>query len=104
MTEKNETCSFEQKPIEIDIFNDEEEKEVKERVGKRKTKRQEVAKKNKLLKRKKKVEENKEDEKEMWERLRKIKKEFKDINPIKTGLLRALRSWRETKWSTQCIF
>ena len=81
-------------------------KKKKSRKGleKKTTKRQEVAEKNKLLKRKKKVEDNKEDEKEMWERLRKIKKEFKDINPIKTGLLRALRSWRETKWSTQCIF
>ena len=33
--EKNETCPFEQKPIEIDILNDEEEQEIKERVGKK---------------------------------------------------------------------
>ena len=52
--EKNETCTFEQKPIEIDVFNEEEEKEVKEKVEKRKLKRREVAKKNKLLKKKKK--------------------------------------------------
>ena len=34
-----ETCVFEQKPINIDKFNEAEEKEVKERVEKRKTKR-----------------------------------------------------------------
>ena len=46
MTEKHETYSFELKPIKIDIFNDEEEKEIKERVEKRKRKkaRQEVKK------------------------------------------------------------
>ena len=52
--EKNETCTFEQKPIEIDVFNEEEENEVKEMVEKRKLKRREVAEKNKLLKKKKK--------------------------------------------------
>ena len=52
MEEKNETCTFEQKPIEIDVFNEEEEKEVKERVEKRKLKKREVAEKNKLLKKK----------------------------------------------------
>lgn len=44
------TNTFEQKPIKIDDFNDEEEKEVKERVEKRKMKTRQVAKKNKLLK------------------------------------------------------
>lgn len=48
------TNTFEQKPIKIDGFNDEEEKEVKERVEKTKMKRREVAEKNKLLKRKEK--------------------------------------------------
>ena len=48
------TNTFEQKPIKIDDFNDEEEKEVKERVEKTKMKRREVAEKNKLLKRKEK--------------------------------------------------
>ena len=42
-----------QKPTEIDIFIDEEEKDVKERVEKRKKQRQEVAEKNKALERKK---------------------------------------------------
>ena len=54
MQEKNETCTFEQKPIKIDVFNEEEENKVKERVEKRKLKRREVAEKNKLLKKKKK--------------------------------------------------
>ena len=48
------TNTFEQKPIKIDGFNDEEEKEVKERVEETKMKRREVAEKNKLLKRKEK--------------------------------------------------
>ena len=46
------TKTFEQKPIKIDHFNDEEEKEVKGRVEKRKLKRREWLKKNKLLKKK----------------------------------------------------
>ena len=48
--ERNESFAFEQKPIEIDIFNDEEEKEINERVEKRKNKQQEVAEKNNALK------------------------------------------------------
>ena len=47
-----ETCVFEQKPVKIDDFNKDEEKEVKESVEKRKMKRREVAEKNKLLKKK----------------------------------------------------
>ena len=31
---RNESFVFEKKPIEFDMFNDEEEKEIKERVGK----------------------------------------------------------------------
>ena len=48
--ERNELVFFEQKPIEINMFNDEEEKETEERVEKIKKKRQEVAEKNKVLK------------------------------------------------------
>ena len=82
-TGKNlETCFFEQKSMEIDIFNDEEEKEIKERVEKR-VKMQEIAEKKTLLKRGKKAEQKKEDDKEMWERLRKINKKFKDIKEAK---------------------
>ena len=50
---RNEVLVYEQKPLEIDDFNEAEEKEIKERVGKRKLKRTEVAE-NKLLKKKKK--------------------------------------------------
>ena len=42
---------FRQKPVEIDMFNDEEEREVKETVEKRKKKPQEIAEKDKTLKR-----------------------------------------------------
>ena len=33
---RDETCAYEQKPINIDDFNENEEKEVKERVEKEK--------------------------------------------------------------------
>ena len=47
------------KNLNIDDFNEVEEKEVKERVEKRRQKRREVAEKNKLLKKKRKQEETK---------------------------------------------
>ena len=56
--ERNETCKFEQKPVDIDISNEEEEKIVKEMVEKLKIRRREVTGKNKLLE-KKKVEQDK---------------------------------------------
>ena len=68
---------FEQKPVNIDDFNDSEEAEVKERIGERKKKRREVAEKNR------KVDENKIKEKDMWERLVKLNGEFKDIKKAK---------------------
>ena len=46
---RNETTIYEQKPVSIDDFNEEEEEDVKGRVKKRKQKRREVAEKNKLL-------------------------------------------------------
>ena len=49
---RNETYNYEQKRINVDDFNEVEEKEVNERVEKRKEKRREVAEKNKLLKKK----------------------------------------------------
>ena len=52
-TIRNETNIQKQKPINIDDFNEVEEKEVKEGVEKQKQKRREVAEKNKLLKKKK---------------------------------------------------
>ena len=51
---RNETCVYEQKPIKIDEFNETEEKEVKERIEKRKQKRTKVAESNKLFFKKKK--------------------------------------------------
>ena len=45
----NEASVYEQKPIKINDFNEAEDKEVKERIEKRKIKRREVAKKNKLF-------------------------------------------------------
>ena len=41
----NETNIYKQKPINVDDFNEVEEKEVKERVEKQKQKRREVAEK-----------------------------------------------------------
>ena len=50
---RNETCTYEQKPISVDDFNKVKEKEVKGKVEKRKQKWGEVAEKNKLLKKRK---------------------------------------------------
>ena len=70
--------------MNVDHFNDVEEKEVKERVEKRKQKRWEVAEKNKLLKKKKrKQEETKMREKDMWKRLSQLNDEFKEIKKSK---------------------
>ena len=54
-TTRNDTCVFEQKPIKVENFNKIEQRQVKERVEKRKEKRCEVAEKNKLLKKKVKI-------------------------------------------------
>ena len=47
---RNESFSFDQNPLEINIFNDEEEAEIKKRVEKRKMKPQEVTKRSQVLK------------------------------------------------------
>ena len=62
-TIRNETSVFEQRPIEVDDFNEIEKKQIKEWVEKRKQKRREVAEKNKPLNKKRKQEKSKEDEK-----------------------------------------
>ena len=49
---RNDVSGYEQKPIKIDYFNETEEKEIKERIEKRKLKRREVTQNNKLLKKK----------------------------------------------------
>ena len=74
---RNEWNIYEQKPINVDEFNDVEENEVSERVKKRKEKRREVAEKNKLLKKKKKQEEFKENEEVYSKRLGELNKQFK---------------------------
>ena len=77
---------YKQKPIKIDDFNDEEEKLIKERVEKRKRKRQEVVEKNKSLKRHKKAEKEKIEKAELWKQLTPLNTEFKKINDAKKRL------------------
>ena len=48
-------------------------------------KRREVAEKKKILKKRKKQDKYKKDEKEMWSRLKELIKEFKDISKHKTN-------------------
>ena len=80
---RKETNIYEQKPVTIDDFNEVEEKEVKERVEKRRQKRREVAEQNKLLKKKRKQEETKIKEKDMWKRLNELNSEFKEHKKTK---------------------
>lgn len=68
---KKETHIYEQKPINIDDFNEAEEAEVKQQVGKWNQKRRKVAKKITLLKKKRKAEEIKIKEKDMWKKSKK---------------------------------
>ena len=68
-TTRNGTCVFEQKPIKVENFSKIEQRQVKERVEKRKQKRREVAEKNKLLKKKG----------ENWRKIRKKKKKCKNV-------------------------
>ena len=51
-TIRNEANIYKQKSVNVDDFNEVKEKEVKERIEKRKQKRCEVTEKNKLLKQK----------------------------------------------------
>ena len=81
---RNETYFYEQKPLKIDDFNEAEEKEVKEHVEKRKIKRREVAEKNKFeKKKKKKQEQDKKTKKELWDEMKDLNKEFKDMKEPK---------------------
>ena len=81
---RDEKNIYEQQPINIDQFNEIEDPEVKERVEKRKQKRLKDAEKNKLLK--KKYEETKVKEKDMWQRLAKLNDEFKEIKKSKKDI------------------
>ena len=82
-----ETNVYEQKPVTTDDFNEFEEKEVKERVEKRRQKRREIAEQNKLLKKKnkkkKKQEGTKIKEKDMWKRLNELNSKFKEHKKTK---------------------
>ena len=80
---RKETNIYEQKPINIDDFNESEEAEVKQQVDKRKQKRRDLAEKNKLLKKKRKAEETKITEKDMWNHLATLNGEFKKIKKEK---------------------
>ena len=80
---RKETNIYEQKPVTIAGFNKVEEKEVKERVEKRRQKRREVAEKNKLLKKKRKQEETKVKEKDMWKRWNELNSEFQEHKKTK---------------------
>ena len=73
-------------------FNESEEAEVKEWVNKQKLKPRKIAENNKLLKKKKKnPEENKIEEKDMWEHLSKLNGEFKNIKKTKKEAKNCLR-------------
>ena len=85
-TERCESFEYKQKPIKIDGFNNEEDKLIKERVEKRKRKRQEVVEKNKSLKRHKKAEKEKIEKAELWKQLKTVNTEFKKINDAKKRL------------------
>ena len=91
-TVRNETNMYEQKPINVDDFNEVEEKLVKERVEKQRQKTRDVAEKNKLLRKKQKQEEDKVKEKQMWERLSELNKEFSDIRQSKKNSKRMSES------------
>ena len=82
-TIRKETNIYDQKPVNIDDFNEAEEVELKQGVEKRKGKRRIVAEKNKLVKNKRKTEENRVNENDMWECLAKLNSEFKDIKKAK---------------------
>ena len=70
---------YEENRVKSDDFNEAEEKEVKERIEKRKQKGREVAQNNQLLKKMKKIEDNQKKEKEMFKRLDKLNQEYREI-------------------------
>lgn len=82
-TVQKEMNTYEQKPINIDDFNNHKEDKVQERVNKQKAKRREIAENNKLLKKKQRSEQNKVQEKDMWERLAQLNTKFKNIKKPK---------------------
>ena len=80
--ERNEKFKFEQKPLEIDDFNNMKEQELNEKRQK-KTWNSWKKKQNKSLKQKKKLDEERIEERELWGKLNELNKEFETINNIK---------------------
>ena len=80
--ERNEKFKFEQKPLEIDDFNNVKEQELNEKRQK-KTWNSWKKTKNKSLKQKKKLDEERIEERELWGKLNELNKEFETINNIK---------------------
>lgn len=78
-----EICASEQSPIEIDDYNEEEEKEIKKWVKKGKQKRRQVAKKKGLKKMK--AQDDKTNEKEMWDWLKELNTK-KNLKKVKNHL------------------
>ena len=87
----NKTNIYEQEHVNFDDFNEVKEKEVKERVEKRRQKRPEVAEQNKVLKKKKKQEETKMKEKDMWKGLNELNSEFKGHKKTKKDAKKCLQ-------------
>ena len=81
--DKNYHFKFEQKPVETDSFNEIEDEKMRVKIEKRKQKRRELAEKNKALKQRKRRDENEAEEKQLWERLDSLNKEFKAVKDIK---------------------
>ena len=83
MNKHAETCAAEQSPIEIDDYNEEEEKEIKKRVKKGKQRRRQVAEKKGLKKMN--AEDDKTNEKEMWDWLKELNTK-KNLKKVKNHL------------------
>ena len=79
--ERKEESEFEQKPLlKFNEFTDEEEREIKEQQREKNRKRKpQVSDEERLAKLQKKTADNKEKEKQMWEKLGELNKKFKDI-------------------------
>ena len=69
--------------METDSFNEIEDEKMRVKIEKRKQKRRELAEKNKALKQRKRRDENEAEEKQLWERLDSLNKEFKAVKDIK---------------------
>ena len=82
-TVRKETHVYEQKPVNIDDFNEEEQAEVKKRIEKQKKRWQELAENVKAIKQQKRDKETKVKEKQIWDRLAELNSDFKTIKKAK---------------------